>query len=44
MHAIRERVPMLTADRPLYLELAALRELCDEGALVTAARKHIALS
>lgn len=44
LNAIRERVPMLTADRPLYLEIAALRELCDEGVLVTAARKHIALS
>ena len=44
LQAIRERVPMLTADRPLYLEIAALRELCDDGVLVTAARKHIALS
>lgn len=44
LHAIRERVPMLTADRPLYKEIAALRALCDEGALVAAAGRHITLS
>ena len=43
LHTIRERVPMLTDDRPLYREIAILRALCDEGTLVDAARKHIEL-
>ena len=43
LREIRARVPMLTADRPLYQEIAALRALCDEGALVDAASRHIEL-
>lgn len=41
---IRTRVPPLTTDRPLYQELAILRELCDDGSLVAAARQHVTLS
>jgi histidine ammonia-lyase len=43
LHAIRQRVPVLTADRPLYRELATLRALCDDGTLLAAARRHIEL-
>jgi histidine ammonia-lyase len=43
MEVIRERVPMLTNDRPLYREIAALRALCDEGTLITAATRHVEL-
>jgi histidine ammonia-lyase len=44
LQAIRTRVPMLTADRPLYLEIAAVRALCDEGVLIDAALRHLQLS
>ncbi len=43
LQAIRARVPMLTADRPLYLEIAAVRALCDEGILIEAALGHLQL-
>jgi len=43
LQAIRARVPMLTADRPLYLEIAAVRALCDEGVLIDAALRHLQL-
>lgn len=44
LQEIRARVPMLTADRPLYQEIAAIRALCDEGVLTAAALRHLALN
>jgi histidine ammonia-lyase len=43
LRTIRDRVPMLTEDRPLYREIGVLRALCDEGTLLAAARQHIEL-
>ena len=41
---IRAQVPMLVQDRPLHEEIAIVRRLCDEGALVAAARRHVDLA
>jgi histidine ammonia-lyase len=36
--AVRERVPHLETDRPLYRDIAAVRKLIDDGTLLAAAR------
>ncbi len=38
---IRSRVPTLTQDRPLYREIDTVRKLCDSGAILAAARRHV---
>jgi histidine ammonia-lyase len=40
---LRARVPHLGADRPVYTDVAKVRALLDEGALVAAVRRHLPL-
>jgi histidine ammonia-lyase len=40
---VRSRVPELIQDRPLYLEIEAVRSLCESGSILAAAREHVAL-
>jgi histidine ammonia-lyase len=39
--ALREAVPTLTEDRPLYVDIDAVTELLAEGALVAAAKRAV---
>lgn len=43
LDTIRAQIPPLAADRPLYQEIAAMRALCDDGALLRAAAAHAEL-
>ncbi len=38
--ALREKVPHLVEDRPLYRDIATVRGLIDDGSLIEAARAH----
>jgi len=40
---VRSRVPELIQDRPLYLEIEAVRTLCENGSVLAAAKQHAAL-
>jgi histidine ammonia-lyase len=41
--ALRQRVPTLTVDRPVYRDVAAVRALMDDGTILDAVRRHIVL-
>jgi histidine ammonia-lyase len=41
--ALREAIPFLTEDRPLYRDIARARALCDDGTILRAAGKHVTL-
>jgi histidine ammonia-lyase len=41
--AVRQRVPTLTVDRPVYRDLATVRALLDDGTILDAVRRHIVL-
>ena len=41
--ALRARVPHLTTDRPVYRDVATVRSLLDDGAIIAAVRRHLAL-
>ena len=43
LDTIRAQIPPLAADRPLYQEIAVMRALCDDGALLRAATAHAEL-
>ena len=40
---VRSRVPELIQDRPLYLEIEAVRTLCESGSVLAAAKQHTVL-
>jgi histidine ammonia-lyase len=41
--ALRAHVPSLETDRPLHQDIAAVRALLDDGAILDAARQHCAI-
>jgi histidine ammonia-lyase len=40
---LRQAVPHLTIDRPVYRDVERVRALLDDGAIVAAVRRHVAL-
>jgi histidine ammonia-lyase len=40
---VRSKVPELIHDRPLHVEIEAVRTLCENGSILAAARQHLPL-